>query len=206
MESPRILIVEDEFIIAEDIQESLVDMGYPVCGMAATGENAIEKAGQLSPDLILMDIFLKGDMDGIQTADRIRPLNIPVVYLTAYASQDILTRAKITGAFGYLIKPFTDRELRAAIEMAVYKHRMEAERDKLIHELEDAMSKVKLLSGMLPICAKCKKIRDDEGFWTQIESYISRHSEALFSHSICPDCAESLYGGQKWFENNKEGK
>ncbi len=207
MEAARILIVEDEYIIADDIQVSLKDMGYSVCGMASFGEEAIEKAEKERPDLILMDIFLKGKMDGIETADKVRCMfNIPVVYLTAYGNNEILERAKITGAFGYLIKPFTDRALRAAIEMAIYKHHMEAEREQLIDDLKAALSQVKLLSGMLPICSNCKKIRDDKGYWNQIEQYIADHSEALFSHGICPDCVESLYGDEPWFKKAKDRK
>ncbi len=200
METARIFIVEDEYIIAEDIHLSLNDMGYSVCGMASFGEEAIEKVEKKQPDLVLMDIFLKGKMDGIETADKVRSnFNIPVVYLTAYANNDILDRAKLTGAFGYLIKPFTDKELRAAIEMAIYKHGMESEKEKLFNDLQAALAQAKLLSGMLPICASCKKIRDDKGYWNQIEKYISEHSEALFSHSICPECAESLYGNESWY-------
>ncbi|HCY86782.1 MAG TPA: response regulator [Desulfobacteraceae bacterium] len=204
MDAARIFVVEDEFIIAEDIQESLTDMGYSVCGLASFGEDAVEKVGKKRPDLVLMDIFLKGDMDGISTADRVRSLfNIPVVYLTAYANDAILERAKVTGPFGYLIKPFTDRELRAAIEMAIFKHNMEQEKEKNIGELKEALANVKQLSGLLPICASCKKIRDDAGYWNQIESYIAEHTDALFSHSICPTCAEELYGKDKWFKNHK---
>ncbi len=77
--------------------------------------------------------------------------------------------------------------------MALYKHKMEKEREKLIKELQDALAKVKKLSGFLPICSSCKKIRDDKGYWNQIESYIHKHSEAEISHSICPECAKKLY-------------
>ena len=204
METASIFIVEDEYIIADGIQLSLKDMGYSVCGMASAGEDAIEKVEERQPDLILMDIFLKGEMDGIETADRVRSsYNIPVVYLTAYANNEILERAKIPGTFGYLIKPFTDKELRAAIEMAIYNHRLEGEKNRLINDLQAALSKIDVLSGVLPICSKCKKIRDDKGDWNQIEKYISEHSEALFSHSICPDCTENLYGHENWFKRNR---
>lgn len=205
MEAPQIFIVEDEFIIADDIQESLREIGYSVCGMAASGEAAMEKLEQIRPDLILMDVFLKGGMDGIETADRVRAaFDVPVVFLTAYANDDIIDKAKTTGAFGYLIKPFTDRELRAAIEMAMYKHRMEAERETLVKDLQTALSRVKTLSGLLPICSHCKKIRDDTGYWNQIETYIATHSDAMFSHGICPECADSLYGHESWYKKMQE--
>jgi len=126
MSSARILIVEDESIVAKDIQHSLTGLGYTVAGVVAFGEEAVERVGTLKPDLILMDVMLKGAMDGIEAAERIRrEHSVPVIYLTAYADDDTLRRAKVTEAFGYLLKPFEDRELRTTIEMALYKHIME---------------------------------------------------------------------------------
>jgi len=126
MTNARILIVEDESIVAKDIQNSLTGLGYTVAGVVAFGEEAVERAGVLKPDLILMDVMLKGAMDGIEAAERIRrEHSVPVVYLTAYTDDDTLRRAKVTEAFGYLLKPFEDRELRTTIEMALYKHTME---------------------------------------------------------------------------------
>lgn len=126
MESAKILIVEDEAIIARDLQNRLENQGYLVTGAVATGADAIRKAGTDSPDLVLMDIVLLGEMDGIEAADRIRSLyNIPVVYVTAYADERVLERAKLTEPFGYILKPFDDRELRSIIEMALYKYSVE---------------------------------------------------------------------------------
>jgi CheY-like chemotaxis protein len=122
MSRARILIVEDDRITAEDIRLSLGSLGYSVTGMASSGEEAIKKAEELHPDLVLMDIVLRGDMDGIEAAGRIRArFNIPVVYLTAYADDETLERAKLTQPFGYILKPFDDRELRSNIEMALYR-------------------------------------------------------------------------------------
>ena len=93
-----------------------------------------------------------------------------------------------------LIKPFQERELRATIEVAIAKaHVWSKEREELIAELQDALDEIKTLSGLLPICSSCKKIRDDEGYWTQVEVYIEKHSGAQFSHGICPDCIKKLY-------------
>ncbi|MCX6993380.1 MAG: response regulator [Kiritimatiellaeota bacterium] len=126
MANARILIVEDESIVAKDIQNSLTGMGYTVAGIVAFGEEAVERVGALKPDLILMDVMLKGAIDGIEAAERIRrEHSVPVIYLTAYTDDDTLRRAKVTEAFGYLLKPFEDRELRTTIEMALYKHTME---------------------------------------------------------------------------------
>ncbi len=122
----RILLVEDEGIIAEDLQTSLEDMGYDIVGLAATGAEAVKKAVRTKPDLVLMDIVLRGEMDGIEAADQIRAtVNCPVIYLTAYADDKILERAKSTEPFGYLIKPIQDRELYSNIEMAIFKHEMD---------------------------------------------------------------------------------
>ncbi len=139
MAENRILVVEDESIIAADIKESLQNLGYAVTSIASSGEEAIKKAQENNPDLVLMDIMLRGEMDGIETASRIRfCFNIPVVYLTAYSDEKLLERAKITEPFGYIIKPFNERELHTNIEIALYKHKME----KKLKESEQWLSVV----------------------------------------------------------------
>ena len=122
----QILVVEDESIVAEHIRRSLINMGYSVPSVASSGPEAIKEVEGKSPDLVLMDIVLKGEMDGIETAMQIRSrFNIPVVYLTAYSDEKILERAKITEPYGYVIKPFNERDLHTNIEIALYKHMME---------------------------------------------------------------------------------
>src|SRR4051812_7219968 len=117
-----VLVVEDEALIAELIREYLTRLGYQVAGIADTAQDAIETAGRLRPNLVLMDIHLKGDMDGIEAADHIyRHFNIPVVHLTAYSDQATLERARTTAPFGYVLKPFQERDLQIAIEMATYR-------------------------------------------------------------------------------------
>jgi diguanylate cyclase (GGDEF)-like protein/PAS domain S-box-containing protein len=133
----RILVVEDEAIVALDLTSRLKMIGYDVVGTAATGADAIAKAVKLSPDLMLMDIILKGDMDGIQASEAIRSkLGIPIIFLTACADDATLERAKITEPFGYLLKPFEERELHSHIEIALYKHKME----KKLRESEERYS------------------------------------------------------------------
>lgn len=194
MAAPRILIVEDEGLVALDLKDRLESFGYEVSGVLCSGEIAVEKIETLRPDLVLMDIMLIGEMDGIMTAEEIRKrLNIPVVYLTAYSEEKIIQKAKITEPYGYIIKPYNDRDLHIAIEIALYKHTVDAEKENLIAALQKALATIKRLHGILPICASCKMIRNDNGYWTQVESYIREHSEAEFSHSICPDCAKKLY-------------
>ncbi len=126
MVKARILVVEDEGIIAEDIRTSLQDQGYDVIGVVATGEDAVKTAKDTQPDLVLMDIVLGGDEDGIDTAQRIQnDLDVPVIYLTAFADDKMVQRAKTTVPFAYLIKPYRDTELHTNIEVALYKHNLE---------------------------------------------------------------------------------
>ncbi len=194
MAKARILIVEDESIIATDIERSLQNLGYEVAAKVVLGEQAISRVEADNIDLVLMDIMLKTEMDGIEAAEQIRfRFKVPVVFLTAFADDEILERAKITGPHGYIVKPFDQADLKIAVEIALYRAKMEAEREQLITELQEALAKVKTLSGLLPICASCKKIRDDKGYWQAIEGYISEHSEAEFTHGICPDCVKKLY-------------
>jgi PAS domain S-box-containing protein len=330
MTQTRILIVEDEIIVARNIQKRLQSLGYIISAITSSGEKAVQKAAETRPDLVLMDIKLKGKMDGVEAARQIRTrLDIPTVYLTAHADGSTLQRAKITEPFGYILKPFESTTLHTTIEMALYKHRMEKklkeserwltttlnsigeaviatdkeerivfmnplaealtgwlqaealgkslnevflttkafhvtskdirqgqepttkalqesivaglgshvvliardgtetpidhntapirddqgnitgvvlifqditerkqaeqEREKLILELQDTLDNVKTLQGLLPICSSCKRIRDDRGYWTQVEFYIEEHTGAEFSHGLCPNCAKNLY-------------
>jgi PAS domain S-box-containing protein len=126
MTIPKILIVEDEFIVARDLKKRLRQFGYEVVGTVAAGEEAIIEAEEKRPDLVLMDIMLEGRIDGIEAAQGIRDkLNIPVIYLTSHSDDDLIERAKVTGPFGYLIKPFEVRELQATLETALYRAQME---------------------------------------------------------------------------------
>jgi len=124
MEQATILVVEDETIVAKDIQCSLQRLGYHVPSTATSGEEAIRKAGELKPDLVIMDIVLKGRMDGIETAQQLQhQYDVPVVYLTAYADNQTLDRAKTTTPAGYMLKPFQPTELRTTIELALHRSR-----------------------------------------------------------------------------------
>ncbi len=124
---PRVLVVEDEAIVARDISMQLSDLGYVAVGIASSAEQALERVAALAPDLVLMDIQLGGPTDGIAAAETIRQqYALPVVFITAYSADEILARAKLTEPYGYILKPFTDRELRVTLTMALYKHQAEA--------------------------------------------------------------------------------
>lgn len=126
MKNYKIMIVEDEKIVATDIKKGIEKMGYSVCATASSGADAIKKAEITRPDLILMDIVLKDKMDGIEAAAKIKELyKIPVVYLTAFGEDSILQRAKVTEPYGYIIKPFRDKDLQIAIELSIYKNQVD---------------------------------------------------------------------------------
>ena len=321
MNPTRILIVEDETIVAMDLESQLKAAGHEVLARVPTAEAALELATADRPDLVLMDITLAGRMDGVEAAACLRKSEIPVVFLTAHCDEDTLERAKLTEPFGYISKPVGARALVNAIEIAALRHRLwrklkhsealqgailkgahegiitldhlgrvlefnaaaedifgrsrvmvlgqelvdlvfrpadqeaarrdladalrtedrplfepereltlrhatgrefpaeltltrvaldgpllftafvrdltrrkraEEEKDKLVSDLMEAMGHVKRLSGLLPICAWCKKIRDDAGYWQELEAYFRQHLDATFTHGICPECEVKL--------------
>ena len=318
MAHETILIVEDDGILAAFLQDTLTGFGYTALQPVATGEEAITKAEAQKLDLVLMDIELAGEMNGITAAEHIQVVSdVPIIYLSAYSQYPLLQQAKVVAPYGYLVKPVPVEELAAMIEMALYKHifdrriredeerfrtiyenapilmggfdkngrcilwnkecektfghtmeeinshddplalfypdqdvrkevmesvtsmperifrewhpltkdgkeiitfwanfhlpdgtvmnigyditackRAEEEREKLIQRFEEALEKVKALSGFLPICMYCKKIRDCKGYWEEVEAYIGDHSEAKFTHSICPECKKKLLSGE----------
>jgi CheY-like chemotaxis protein len=123
MAKEKILIVEDEVVVARDIQYTVKAMGYDAPVIAYSGEEAIKIAEEIKPNLVLMNITLKGEMDGIAAAEQIRDrFDTPVVYLTTYVDDQTVERAKVTEPFGYLLKPLEERELRTTIKIALYKH------------------------------------------------------------------------------------
>jgi YesN/AraC family two-component response regulator len=203
----RVLIAEDDFLVGQMIRGTVEELGCTVIAEADNGVEAVRLVETIQPDLVLMDIQMP-DMNGIEAARLIyesRPT--PVVVLTAYETSTLVEQASRAGVGAYLVKPPNARELERAITIALarFEDMLElqrlntelqlryTEKEALVSELQAALAKVKLLSGLLPICASCKKIRDDQGYWTQIEVYIRDHSEAEFSHGICPTCAKTLY-------------
>jgi len=139
MPDPRILLVEDERIIAMDMSRRLADLGYRYVEHVADGDEAIEYALQKKPDLILMDIHLKGKVDGIHAAQIIKQeVDIPLVYITAYSDEETLSRAKITEPYGYILKPFQEREIRSIIEITLYKHKIQYELQQAKMAAEEA--------------------------------------------------------------------
>jgi len=135
-------------------------------------------------------------LDGLEaTAEIQRTAPRPVVLLTAHESPDLVARAGRAGQGGYLVKPTTPEELERTLAIALARFGDLVELRRLNRELSDALASVKMLSGLLPICANCKKIRDDRGYWVAVEVYIMAHTEARFSHGCCPECRQKLYPG-----------
>ncbi len=139
MAKAKILVVEDEAITAMDIQNRLKELDYDVPAIAASGEGAIKRVEEIEPDLVVMDIILKGDMDGIEAAEQIHDrFDVPVVYLTAYLDEERLEKTKVTEPYGYITKPFEDKELRPVIEMALQRHTLE----KALRESEEKIHSI----------------------------------------------------------------
>ncbi|MFQ6759539.1 MAG: response regulator [Deltaproteobacteria bacterium] len=199
----RILLIEDDqadaFLIREMLRESSTG------GSAATGDIAIQHvtrlddgirlAGEGAFDIIISDLGLP-DSQGMDTVRKLASgvKYLPIVVMTGLADHEVGLEAVNCGAQDYLVKGQVNGEMLVrSIRYAIERKRIENEKEQVIAELQEALAKVKLLSGFIPICASCKKIRDDTGYWQQVEAYIQKHSNAEFSHSICPDCSHKLY-------------
>jgi DNA-binding response OmpR family regulator len=199
-EKSKVLIVDDDPDILLLTAVILREEGYQVLE-AETGSQCLELAGTHRPDLVLVDVMLP-DMTGLEVCRQIKTdqalQGIFVILVSGLrVSPDFQAEGLDAGADGYLIKPLTNREFLARINsMARIKQvedalrEKEKEQQKLILQLRQALAEIKTLKGFLPICASCKKIRDDRGYWNQLEVYISQHTDAIFSHGLCPECAE----------------
>lgn len=200
IENVSILIVEDDPLVSEMFHGMLQDMGYTIAGRALDGQEAIEMTLACQPDLVLMDLELS-KMDGIEATRHISDCcPTPVIVMTAFETPELVKQASAAGASAYLVKPPDTGEMERAITIAMARFHDLREMRRLNKKLQDRndelqilLDKVKKLSGMLPICANCKRIRDDEGYWQDVAVYIREHSEADFSHGLCPDCMQTLY-------------
>ena len=191
--SITILVAEDDYLVSEEINRGLRMRGYERIMEAANGREAVDKVCSLRPDIVLMDIRMP-ELDGLEAARQIQDrCPTPVVILTAFESQDFVQEAGKAGVGAYLTKPPKPEELERAITIAMARHSDLMELRRLNKELNLALDEVKSLRGILPICSHCKKIRDDQGCWQYLETYISDRSEADFSHGICPDCISEFY-------------
>ncbi len=199
MSSARILVVEDEWLVSQGIKETLQDLGYEVAGPASSGEEALEIAQAMRPDLVLMDILLKGGMDGIEAAEHLRRrFDLPVIFLTAYADSQTLERAKVTEPYGYLLKPFENRELHSAIEIALYKFQAE----KRLQHLNQVLRAIRSINQLIVqeknrdrlIELACRLLTEKRGYaaaWLAILDDQGRVSAAA-AVGVMDDLTESL--------------
>lgn len=191
----QILAVDDTPGNLQVLSEVLLAEGYQV-RVAVNGEAALASVAAAKPDLILLDVRMPG-LTGLDVCRRLKAeealRSIPVIFLSAAGEpEDILAGFQAGGA-DYVAKPFGVVELLARVRAHLEIHEARENQARLIAELQEALESVQLLSGLVPICAHCKKIRNDTGFWQRMESYIESRSMARFSHGLCPDCIPALY-------------
>jgi CheY-like chemotaxis protein len=188
MDRPRILVIDDDSNLSRTLADILRVKGYEAVS-AANGAEALALLRENPVNLALIDIGLP-DISGVEVLKRIKAdyPSTEAIILTGNASLDSAIEAANSGAFSYLVKPYDIEQLMLNIRRGIEKRQAEEDRERLILELRAALAKVKQLEGIIPICSYCKKIRDDQESWQQLESYITEHSEALFSHGICPEC------------------
>jgi len=178
-----VLTVDDNPENLQFLGKLLFDNGYELA-MAQTGIQALDFIGKEEPDLILLDIMMP-DMDGYEVCERLKKdvgtCHIPVIFLTAKTDTQDVVRGFKAGGVDYVTKPFNSAELLARVQTHI---------------------ELNTLRGLLPMCAHCKKIRDDEGFWENVDAYLEDRSNLTFSHGICPDCIKELYKDTRWYKKN----
>ncbi len=191
----KALIAEDEAVSRRMLEVTLRKWGYDVV-VASDGAEAWRLLqGEDAPELAILDWMMPG-MDGLELCREIRrrlqTLPTYIILLTARQSKDDIVQGLEGGADDYIAKPFDQEELRARVQGGVRVVELQRSLAARVGELEEALARVKHLQGLLPMCSYCKKIRDDQNYWQQVESYISGHSEAQFSHGICPNCYDKF--------------
>lgn len=191
----RILIAEDDSASRRVLEITLKNWNYDVV-VTENGDDALEiLKGADAPPLAILDVMMPG-LDGLEICRRVRQIstrNPPYILLmTAKDRKEDVISGIDAGADDYLIKPFNRQELRARLQVGFKTVGLQRQLAERIIQLENAVTQISQLQGILPICSYCKNIRDDKNYWQHVESYISRHSEAKFSHGICPDCYERV--------------
>ncbi len=188
----RILIADDSKISQEILSANLKKWGHEVV-LVENGQDALEiLSSNDAPKLAVLD-WMMPRLDGLTVCERIRGMgkdSIYIILLTARDKEDDIIAGLTAGADDYITKPFNQGELRARLNVGIRVVRLQENLNRRIHELEKTLSEVKELKGLLPICSYCKRIRNDQNYWQQVESFLGEHTDASFSHSICPDCYE----------------
>jgi sigma-B regulation protein RsbU (phosphoserine phosphatase) len=190
----RALIADDDRVTATILASSLTKWGFEVT-VVHDGEAAWEGIKRLRPPMIVLDWMMPG-IDGITLCRHVREdpasAHAYVLLLTSRDGKADRVAGLDSGADDYVIKPFDHEELRARVNVGARVARIQAELSHQVNELQQALAAVQLLEGLIPICSYCKRIRSDENSWEQMESYVSAHSSATFSHGVCPTCLDSM--------------
>jgi DNA-binding response OmpR family regulator len=191
----RVLIAEDDLVSRKMLEATLTRWGYEVV-ITCDGESAWKAlASEDAPRIAILD-WMMPNLDGVDVIRRIRERvhgEPPyILLLTAKGNKEDIVSGLEAGADDYVIKPFDREELRARLQAGIRILNLQAQLQARVHELEEAITRVRTLQGLLPICSYCKRVRNDGDYWQQVESYIADHSDARFSHGICPDCFESV--------------
>ncbi len=191
----KILVAEDEKTSRKILEKTLSQAGYEVTAVE-DGTKALACIKRETPDILITD-WMMPDLDGLELCRRVRTLSLPsyvyIILWTALSQKENVIQGLDAGADDYITKPFDRTELVARVRAGERIVKLEKSLRQKNRELSEALTQVRQLKGLLPICMFCKKIRNDENYWQQIEDYIARHSEADFSHGICPECWEKNY-------------
>jgi DNA-binding response OmpR family regulator len=204
MTMPRetIFIVDDEPANLALLYNSLETGGFKVF-VKTNAESALEVIGQIQPDLILLDVMLP-DIDGFETCRRLKAdestKDIPVIFMTALSESVDEVKGLELGAVDYITKPFQVETVLARVKTHLTLRNMQKTLEEKNAQLQKALATIKTLKGWITICANCKRVQVNPECWDQIETYIENHSEALFTHGLCPECAEKMYGEKEWYK------
>jgi len=192
----RILIAEDDPVSRRVLEATLAKSGYEIT-VTTDGREAWEALQRDPPAIAILDWMMPG-IDGVEVCRRARAIQSPtptyLILLTAKSDKGDIVQGLEAGADDYVTKPFDRQELQSRISVGLRISELQRNLVDRIADLEAALARVKQLQGLLPICSYCKKVRDDQNYWQQVESYISKHSEVEFSHSICPTCFDRVMG------------
>jgi sigma-B regulation protein RsbU (phosphoserine phosphatase) len=191
----RILIAEDDLVSRKMLEATLTRWGYEV-QVTCDGQSALQAlTSPDAPRVAILD-WMMPSLDGVDVCRKVREGNVAqppyVILLTAKGNKEDIVSGLEAGADDYIIKPFDREELRARLQAGLRIITLQNQLAARVRELEEAIARIRTLQGLLPICSYCKRVRNDGDYWQQVESYISDHSDARFSHGICPDCYESV--------------
>ncbi len=212
MNNETILIIDDNPANLGLLFDYLETKGFKVL-VDTDGEYALQTVASVNPDIILLDILMP-ESDGFEICRRLKTnpdtSDIPVIFMTALTDSADEIKGLELGAVDYITKPLQVEKVLARVTTHLTIRKLQKElqdKNQKLEErndqLQEALDKIKTLTGLLPICTNCKKIRDDDGYWNQLEQYITSRSDVLFTHGLCPDCMDKLYKNQDWYQRWK---